>query len=260
MQDLFDDLVEEYRINQRASIGTVRSRLKLHLVPAFGSVRAAELSTSPGQGLHRKAAGSRGCECHGQSRTGICRTGAQACNAKPPAESAPPDPHSDAPGKQCSRRLPRRRRLPSAPSRTARLFKAAAGRRLPRWHASWRICSKLRWSEVDFGCNQIRLNPGTTKNKKGRTLPMYGHMRECLLKQKAIRDAKYPQCSLVFHHDGQPIVEIRKAWTSACKRAGCEGGHPFSRHEEISGPEYAARRSRGERRHADQRPPHQGHL
>ena len=34
------------RINQRASIVQLRSRLKLHLVPAFGSVRAAELSTA----------------------------------------------------------------------------------------------------------------------------------------------------------------------------------------------------------------------
>jgi hypothetical protein len=48
-------------------------------------------------------------------------------------------------------------------------------------------------------------------------------MRECLLKQKSITDAQYLECSLVFHHDGQPIVEIRKAWASACKRAGCAG-------------------------------------
>ncbi len=46
MQELFDDLVEEYRINQRASIVHLRSRLRLHVIPAFGSIRAAELSTT----------------------------------------------------------------------------------------------------------------------------------------------------------------------------------------------------------------------
>lgn len=50
----------------------------------------------------------------------------------------------------------------------------------------------LLWSQVDFEQNQIRLNPGTTKNKKGRTLPIYGEMREWLLMQKSIRDAKFP--------------------------------------------------------------------
>jgi integrase len=81
----------------------------------------------------------------------------------------------------------------------------------------------LRWTEVDFINDQIRLNPGTTKNKKGCTLPIYGQMKDCLLAQKAGHDAKYPKCDLVFHHDGQPIVDLRKAWASACKVAGCEG-------------------------------------
>ena len=82
---------------------------------------------------------------------------------------------------------------------------------------------KLRWSQVDFVQSQIRLNPGTTKNKKGRTLPIYGGMRECLLAQKSISETKQAKCELVFHHDGQPIREIPKAWASARKRAGCEG-------------------------------------
>jgi len=28
---------------------------------------------------------------------------------------------------------------------------------------------------------------------------------------------------LVFHHDGQPIVDFRKAWATACRLAGVKG-------------------------------------
>jgi hypothetical protein len=33
--------------------------------------------------------------------------------------------------------------------------------------------------------------------------------------KKSIRNAKYPECSLAFHHDGQPIVEFCNAWASS---------------------------------------------
>lgn len=48
---------------------------------------------------------------------------------------------------------------------------------------------RLRWDQVDFKRNQIRLNPGETKNKRGRILTMYGEMRHRLETQKAIWDA-----------------------------------------------------------------------
>jgi integrase len=82
---------------------------------------------------------------------------------------------------------------------------------------------RLRWDRVDLQKNQIRLNPGETKNNRGRVLPIYGEMRHWLQMQKAIRDAKFPACSCVFHHDGKPILDFRKAWRSATQRADLEG-------------------------------------
>jgi len=81
----------------------------------------------------------------------------------------------------------------------------------------------LRWEQLDFGNNQIILNPGTTKNEKGRTLPIYGEMKEWLLIQQTERDGKHPTCPFVFGHDGRRITEFRKAWASACERAGLKG-------------------------------------
>jgi integrase len=49
---------------------------------------------------------------------------------------------------------------------------------------------------------------------------IYGEMRHWLLMQRTIRDTKYPTCPYVFHHDGKPIVDFRKAWKPATKRAG----------------------------------------
>src|SRR5579863_10754466 len=82
---------------------------------------------------------------------------------------------------------------------------------------------KLRWEQVDFKNGQILVTPRTAKNKKTRVLPIYGEMREWLLMQKDVQDAKFSGCPYVFHHDGQPIVEFRKAWASACTRAKVPG-------------------------------------
>jgi integrase len=54
-------------------------------------------------------------------------------------------------------------------------------------------------------------------------MPMFGPMRECLLMQKAIRDRKFPNCLYVFFgKKGDRIADFRKAWKSACRRAGID--------------------------------------
>lgn len=48
---------------------------------------------------------------------------------------------------------------------------------------------------------KIVLDPGTTKNRLPRGMGMIGEMRETLLMQKSIRDAKFPQCPYVFFNE-----------------------------------------------------------
>jgi len=48
-------------------------------------------------------------------------------------------------------------------------------------------------------------------------------MRECLLMQRSIRDQKFRDCPYVFFgRKGDRIVDFRKAWKSACRRAGVD--------------------------------------
>jgi integrase len=78
----------------------------------------------------------------------------------------------------------------------------------------------LKWRQVDLVAKRIRLDPGTTKNKEGRFLPVYGEMLSWLEMAQAMRNEKYPQCEWVFRRGGERILNFRKAWETARKAAG----------------------------------------
>jgi hypothetical protein len=77
--------------------------------------------------------------------------------------------------------------------------------------------------QVDLKAKRIRLEPGTTKNKEGRSLPVYGEMLKSLQSEKEIRDAEYPECQAVFQRHGKQVKNFRKAWASACECADLAG-------------------------------------
>ena len=78
---------------------------------------------------------------------------------------------------------------------------------------------RLRWENVSLPDAQIRLDPGSTKNDEPRTIPLVGELLEML----SIQRQKHPASEFVFTREGQPIGGFRKAWLSACKRAGLDG-------------------------------------
>jgi integrase len=94
----------------------------------------------------------------------------------------------------------------------------------------WRIDSEvlsLQWRQVDFAAGTVTLDPGTTKNREGRTFPMTIELRELLERQRAYTDEVQRRrdllCAQVFHRDGRPIRTFRRAFRSACTSAGCPG-------------------------------------
>jgi len=97
----------------------------------------------------------------------------------------------------------------------------------------WRMGSEilcLPWRQVDFKAGTVRLEPGTTKTGEGRTFYMTSELRAWLEGQKALTEALQRQSGRiipwVFHRKGKPIGEFRKAWKTACKKAGVPGRIP----------------------------------
>lgn len=103
----------------------------------------------------------------------------------------------------------------------------------------WRINSEvlpLQWLQVDRREKVVRLEPGATKNRKGRTFP-YGALPELA----AVIESQWAEhkrlaaegklCPHVFHRDGRRIKNLRGAWLAACDRAGVPGKlvHDFRR-------------------------------
>jgi integrase len=87
----------------------------------------------------------------------------------------------------------------------------------------------LEWRQVDLDGGEVRLDPGTTKNREGRVFPLTSELRTLLEAQGAVRDALRRDgrmVPLVFHRDGKRIESFLRAWHTACRKAGCPGRIP----------------------------------
>jgi integrase len=94
----------------------------------------------------------------------------------------------------------------------------------------------LTWASVDRRAKVIRLEPGTTKNKKARTLPYDAlpELAEVIAAQWQEHRRLATEGTLspwVFSRSGERIGSFVKAWKAACKAAGCPGKlfHDFRR-------------------------------
>ena len=76
---------------------------------------------------------------------------------------------------------------------------------------------KLRWDQVDWDANLIRLERKQTKGKKARVAPLYGELRAWFEMAYAARD---PDCPFVVSWRGKQVGDLKTAWASARERAG----------------------------------------
>jgi integrase len=103
----------------------------------------------------------------------------------------------------------------------------------------WRVKSEVltrEWRHVDFAAGEVRLEPGTTKNKEGRTFPFTSALRALLEAQHAERQRLAKQGTVIpwvfwrmvadergGEKKPRPIKTFSKAFARACRRAGCPG-------------------------------------
>lgn len=96
------------------------------------------------------------------------------------------------------------------------------------YYTGWRkgeILSR-EWRHVDFETGWIRLDPGETKNGRGREFPLIPQLR-AVLEAEAERKAHVERetgrivSALFFRDDGRPVKNFRGAWIGARERAGC---------------------------------------
>lgn len=91
----------------------------------------------------------------------------------------------------------------------------------------WRMKSEILTRQkchLDLKAGWLRLEPGETKNKKGRMFPLVPRLRAVLEWQlertKRVEQATGQIIPWLFHRNGQPIKSFRRAYLTACKRAG----------------------------------------
>jgi integrase len=82
----------------------------------------------------------------------------------------------------------------------------------------------LRWEQIDFERSLLRLEPGTTKNKKGRMIALVKEVTEALWEWKRQTLSLYVSCPWVCHYRGERLLRIpKKTWKAACERVGIKG-------------------------------------
>jgi len=96
----------------------------------------------------------------------------------------------------------------------------------------WRVDSEvltLRWANVDWTGESVRLEAGTTKSGEPRVFPFTNELRQLLREQWVEHEELRRRgtiCPSVFHRDGKPIKSFIKVWRTACRAAGCPGRIP----------------------------------
>jgi integrase len=96
--------------------------------------------------------------------------------------------------------------------------------------------ASLAWQDVDLLGKVIRLRSDKSKNGTGRILALEGDLGRQIEHQWQMReyknvDGNVSTSSYVFHRDGLPVGDIRRAWRTACKAAQVHGKifHDFRR-------------------------------
>ncbi len=82
----------------------------------------------------------------------------------------------------------------------------------------------LQWTDVDRDAGTIRLRPEAAKTGRGRTVMLEGELAELIDRRRQVRpfeqDRNVRVAALMFHRDGEPVGDFRKAWLPPARLPG----------------------------------------
>jgi len=234
-EDAAEDLLTDYRINQKRSLRTVTLRIRKHLTPFFGERRLASI-TPP---LVRQYVARR--QAAGASNATVNRdliTLKRMFNLALQSGKLMTRPYIPLLKESNVRRgFFERDQLHRI---TAQLPSYMRGIAEFAFVTGWRTPSEilpLEWRQVDLKAGEVRLDPGTTKNGEGRVFPVTRELRQVLERQQATAEAlkrdrgiiaRYVFCFTIGNKAGQRISEAGfiYQWWKARDAAGCPGRIP----------------------------------
>jgi integrase len=107
------------------------------------------------------------------------------------------------------------------------------------YYTAWRVAEvlNLQWRQVDLNAAEVRLDPGTTKNGKGRVIYLDGELLDVMKEQRvfvlSLQRERGEIIPWVFVNPdtADRIRYCRRPWIHACKQTGLTGRifHDFRR-------------------------------
>jgi integrase len=217
---LLDDLVSDYKVRRVKSLGSVLSHLK-PLREHFGDWRALEITF-------------RAVETYITKRREAGKTNATINRELELLRRALRLAHD----RQLLPLIPKVRTLTEQNTRQGFFERAdleAVVTALPdylqdftrfAYLTGWRKgeIASLRWTDVDRDAGAIRLRPEAAKTGRGRTVMLEGDLAELIDRRWEARlfenNGNVRVAAVVFHRNGAPVGDFRKAWATACEAAG----------------------------------------
>lgn len=216
---LLDLVIEDYEETGKRSTSEVKWRLESHVRPAIGALRAADFGSQQVKRYvsDRRRAGAAEATINRELSI-VRRAFTLALGTEPPMVARAP-------------RIPKLEEHNVREGFIEHIQYATIREALPDhlkalfvvgYHVGNRLgeLRKLQWPQVDLSAFEIRLSGEQTKNKKPRTVPIYGDMKVWLQWQKELCAEKWPDCPWVFNYLGGPIGGHLKGWKRACEAAG----------------------------------------
>jgi integrase len=217
---LLEDVIADYKNHERDTVKETERRIRLHLQPIFGAWNAASVTDDQVRKYvtSRKAAGASNASVNRE--LAILRRGyslnRREVTVRPTIEMLKEDNARQG----FFERGDFDRVRAALPQELQPLLNVA-------YITGWRTTSELLpmdWRQVDFTARVLRLEPGSTKNDRGREFPFTDELEAALLAQRAYTDAVQRKAGAiipyVFHRKGTRIGYFRRSWLTALLKVG----------------------------------------